>query len=40
MEVLQNLDPLLKAFWFIAIPSSLIFFIKKIMKFIGVYDTD
>lgn len=40
MEVLQNLDPLLKAFWFIAIPSSLIFLIQTIMTFIGVDATD
>jgi len=40
MEVLQNLDPLLKAFWFIAIPTSLIFLIQTIMTFIGVDATD
>jgi preprotein translocase subunit YajC len=35
MELLNNLEPLLKTFWFIAIPTSLIFIIQTIMTFIG-----
>lgn len=40
MEVFQTLDPLLKTFWFVAIPSSLIFVIQTIMTFIGADATD
>jgi len=40
MEILQNLDPLLKVFWFVAIPSSLIFLIQTVMTFIGADSTD
>ena len=35
MDFFQNLDPLLKTFWFIAIPTSLIFIIQTIMTFVG-----
>jgi membrane protein implicated in regulation of membrane protease activity len=35
MEFLENLEPLLKSFWFIAIPASLIFIIQTIMTFVG-----
>lgn len=35
MEMIENLDSLLKTFWYIAIPSSLIFIIQTIMTFIG-----
>ena len=35
MEYFENLDPILKTFWFAAIPSSLIFLIQTIMTFIG-----
>jgi membrane-bound ClpP family serine protease len=35
MEFLENLDPLLRTLWFIAIPSSLIFAIQSIMTFAG-----
>lgn len=35
MELFDNLDTLLRTFWFIAIPSSLIFVIQTIMTFIG-----
>ncbi len=35
MEFFDNLDPLLKTFWFIAIPVSLIFLIQTIMTFFG-----
>jgi hypothetical protein len=40
MEFFENLDPLLRAFWFVAIPTSLIFVIQTIMTFIGVDATD
>lgn len=35
MEIIENLEPLLKTFWFIAIPTSLIFLFQTIMTFIG-----
>ncbi len=35
MEILESLEPLLKTFWFVAIPTSLIFLIQTIMTFIG-----
>lgn len=38
--MLENLDPLLRIFWFVAIPTSLIFVIQTIMTFIGVDATD
>lgn len=40
MEIFENLAPLLKTFWFIAIPASLIFIIQTIMTFIGADATD
>lgn len=40
MEVFQTLDPLLKAFWYVAIPTSLIFVIQTIMTFIGADASD
>ena len=40
MEILENLDALLKTFWFVAIPTSLIFIIQTIMTFVGVDSTD
>jgi len=40
MEVFETMDPLLKSFWFIAIPTSLIFLIQTIMTFMGVDSTD
>lgn len=36
----ENLDPLLRIFWFVAIPTSLIFVIQTIMTFVGVDATD
>lgn len=36
----ENLDPLLKIFWFVAIPTSLIFIIQTIMTFIGLDSSD
>jgi hypothetical protein len=35
MELLDNLDPLLRVLWYIAIPTSFIFAIQAIMTFIG-----
>ena len=40
MEFLENMAPLLKAFWFIAIPTSLVFLIQTIMTFMGADATD
>ena len=40
MEILENLDTLLKTFWFVAIPTSLIFIIQTIMTFIGADSSD
>lgn len=40
METLENLDILLKAFWFVAIPTSLIFIIQTIMTFMGSDSSD
>lgn len=40
MEILENLDPLLRTFWFVAIPVSLIFIIQTIMTFLGVDSSD
>lgn len=40
MEVLENLEPLLKTFWFIAIPASVIFLIQSGMTFFGADSTD
>ncbi|HMN33342.1 MAG: NfeD family protein [Chitinophagaceae bacterium] len=35
MEIFENLDSLLKTFWFVAIPASLIFIIQTILTFLG-----
>jgi hypothetical protein len=35
MEILDNLDSLLKTFWYVAIPTSLIFLIQTVMTFLG-----
>lgn len=35
MEMIENLDGLLKTFWYIAIPVSLVFIFQTIMTFIG-----
>lgn len=40
MEIIQNFDTLLRTFWFIAIPASLIFIIQTILTFIGVDSSD
>lgn len=35
MELFENLDVLLKTFWFIALPTSLIFIFQTILTFMG-----
>lgn len=40
MEFFNNLEPLLKTFWFIAIPTSVIFLIQTIMTFTGMDSSD
>lgn len=35
MEFLENYEPLLKAFWYIALPVSLFFALQTIMTFVG-----
>ena len=35
MEILQSLEPLLRTFWYIALPVSIIFIIQAIMTFVG-----
>lgn len=35
MEILENLPLLLKTFWFIAIPTSVVFIIQSIITFLG-----
>ncbi len=36
MEFFSNMEPLLRSFWFIAIPVSIIFLIQTVMTFMGV----
>jgi len=40
MEIFENIEPLLKTFWFVAIPSSIIFIIQTIMTFFGADASD
>ena len=40
MEILANVDPLLKTFWFVAIPTSVVFIIQTVMTFIGADSSD
>lgn len=40
MEYIENLDPLLKTLWFMALPASLIFLIQTVMTFAGVDSHD
>lgn len=35
MEFFDNMEPLLRAFWFIALPASLIFLVQTVMTFSG-----
>ncbi|MCC6817770.1 MAG: NfeD family protein [Bacteroidia bacterium] len=40
MEFFQNMEPLLRTFWYIALPCSLIFVIQSIMTFMGADATE
>lgn len=40
MEFLENYEPLLKGFWYIALPVSLFFLLQTVMTFMGVGGTD
>jgi hypothetical protein len=40
MDFFSNLDPFIKAFWFIAVPTSVIFLIQTIMTFVGMDSSD
>lgn len=40
MEFFDNLDPLLRAFWYIALPASLIFLVQTVMTFMGADASD
>lgn len=40
MTFLENLEPLLKAFWYIALPVSIFFLLQTIMTFIGIGGAD
>ena len=40
MEIFNNLDVLLKGFWLVAIPVTLIFLIQMVLTFVGSDATD
>lgn len=40
MDFFESLDPILRTFWYVAIPASLVFVAQTIMTFIGVDSTD
>ncbi|MBI1191567.1 MAG: serine protease [Bacteroidetes bacterium] len=40
MEALESLEPLLRAFWFVAIPTSLIFIVQTVLTFMGGHSSD
>lgn len=40
MEFFSDMEPLLRTFWFIALPASLIFLVQTIMTFAGADATD
>jgi membrane protein implicated in regulation of membrane protease activity len=40
MTFLHDLDPLLKTFWFVALPTSIVFLIQTIMTFVGADASD
>lgn len=40
MDFFSNMDPLIRVFWFLAIPSSIIFIIQSIMTFMGTDSSD
>lgn len=35
MELLNDLDPILRSFWYVAIPASIVFLFQTIMTFMG-----
>ncbi len=39
-DLFHNMEPLLKSFWYVAIPTSLVFIIQTILTFVGVDATD
>lgn len=40
MEFFETMDPLLKTFWFVAIPASIVFLIQMVMTFAGMDASD
>ncbi len=40
MEIFSSMEPLMKTFWFVAIPASVIFLIQTIMTFVGANSMD
>ncbi len=40
MEFFESMEPLLRIFWYVALPASLIFIIQSIMTFIGMDSHD
>ncbi len=40
MEMIENLEPLLRTYWFVAIPASIIFIIQTVMTFMGADASD
>jgi len=40
MEFFDQMEPLLKIFWYVALPSSLIFLIQTVMTFMGMDSSD
>lgn len=40
MALFENMEPLLRTFWFIALPASAIFLIQTILTFMGMDSTD
>ena len=40
MEFFSNMEPLLRSFWFIAIPASVVFLVQTVMTFMGADATD
>jgi hypothetical protein len=40
MEMFEQMEPLLRAFWWVAIPASLVFLIQTVMTFMGTDSAD
>lgn len=40
MEIIENFEPLLRTFWFVAIPATIIFIIQTIITFMGIDSSD